>query len=60
METATKFVNSLKAKDYPAAKVISKDDKIRVSVFESPLKTVATAKLREVKKTYRDAWLYKN
>jgi hypothetical protein len=60
METATKFVNSMKAKDYPDARVIAKDGKIRVSVFESPLKTVATAKLREVKKTYRDAWLYKN
>ena len=60
METAAKLVNSLKEKDYPGAKVITKDDKIRVSVFESSSKPEVMAKLKEVKKTYRDAWLYKN
>jgi len=60
LESATTLVNALKIKGYPDAKVIAKDDKIRVSVFESPVKTVAAAKLREVKRTYRDAWLFKN
>jgi hypothetical protein len=60
MEAATKLANTLKSKDYPDAKVITAGDKIRVSVFESPVKTTATAKLREVKRTYRDAWLFKN
>ncbi|MEI7661135.1 MAG: CAP domain-containing protein [Bacteroidota bacterium] len=60
MEAATRLVNSLKAKDYPDARVIHKDDKVRVSVFESPFKPVVTAKLREVKQTYKDAWLFKN
>ncbi len=58
-DAAGKLVNSLKAADYPGAKVLRQDDKIRVSVFESPSKPEATAKLREVKKTYKDAWLLK-
>jgi len=43
-------VNTLKAKGYPDARVLSKDEKIRVSVFESSSKPIAMTKLREVKK----------
>ena len=60
MEVATKLVNTMKVKDFPDAKVITKDEKIRISVFQSPTKSVAMTKLKEVKKTYKDAWLYKN
>ena len=59
MSAATKLVTTLKATEYPDARVITRDEKIRVSVFESPSKPVVTAKLKEVKKTYTDAWLYK-
>ncbi|MEI7895595.1 MAG: CAP domain-containing protein [bacterium] len=60
LEAANKLAETLKAGDYPDANVLSRDDKIRVSVFQSPDKAAATAKLREVKKTvYKDAWLLK-
>ena len=60
LEVATKLVNTLKAENFPDAKVIARDEKIRVSVFESTSKTVVMTKLREVKKIYKDAWLYRN
>ncbi|MEI6684100.1 MAG: CAP domain-containing protein [Bacteroidota bacterium] len=59
MDAATKLVGALKVQEYPGAKVITRDDKIRVSVFESTSKPEVMTKLKEVKKTYKDAWLYK-
>ncbi len=59
LEVSTKLVNTLKAGAYPAAKAIEKDGKYRVSVFESPDRATVTAKLKGVKKTYKDAWLLK-
>ena len=59
LAAANRLAAELRAGDYPAATVITKDDKIRVSVFDSPVKTIAVAKLREIKKRYRDAWLFK-
>jgi hypothetical protein len=59
LEAAGKLVNTLRSGEYPDAKVLEKDNKIRVSVFESPDKPTASAKLKEVKKIYKDAWLLK-
>ncbi len=59
MEAAAKLVNTLKVQEYPDAKVITRDDKIRISVFESSSKPEVMTKLKEVKKTYKDAWLFK-
>jgi hypothetical protein len=59
LKAANTLVNSLKTDQYPDAKVLVKDDKIRVSVFESADKATAMTKLKEVKKTYKDAWLFK-
>ena len=59
MDVATKLVNTLKSQEYPEAKVITRDNKIRISVFESSSKPEVMAKLKEVKKTYKDAWLFK-
>ncbi|MCX6307067.1 MAG: CAP domain-containing protein [Bacteroidetes bacterium] len=58
-EAADKLVGVLRLGEYPGAMVQEKDGKLRVSVFESPDKTLVMTKLKEVKKTYRDAWLLK-
>lgn len=58
-EAAAKFVSELQGIGYAMAKVLNQDGKVRISAFESPDKTVVTAKLREIKRTYRDAWLLK-
>ncbi|MFZ4521521.1 MAG: CAP domain-containing protein [Bacteroidales bacterium] len=59
LEAANKLVNQLISGDYPLARVLDKDGKIRVSAFESTNKTTVMAKLKEVKGTYKDAWLLK-
>lgn len=59
IDAANKLVATLKAAEYPAARVLDADNKIRVSVFESSDKAAAMAKLKEVKKIYKDAWLLK-
>lgn len=59
-EAATKLLSKLRAEGYPDARVLERDGKIRVSVFESADKTSAMIRLKEVKKTYKDAWLLKN
>jgi len=60
LEAARKLVEELKAGGYPDALVLDKDNKIRISVFSSTDKSIATRKLKEVKQTnYKDAWLLK-
>jgi hypothetical protein len=56
---AKELVNSLKNKEYPEAKVLETEGKIRISVFESSDKASAMTKLKEVKRTVKDAWLLK-
>jgi hypothetical protein len=58
-EASEKLVATLKAGSYPGARVLEKDGKLRVSVFESHDRNEVTSKLREVKKTYKDAWMLK-
>jgi len=59
LDASEKLASTLRAGGYPGAKVLENDGKIRVSVFETTDKALVMAKLREVKKTYKDAWLLK-
>jgi hypothetical protein len=59
MESANKMVKTMRAGQYPDAKVLETNGKIRVSAFESPDKAVVMIKLKDVKKIYKDAWLLK-
>ena len=58
-EAAAKFATELQGTGYPFTKVLNEGGKVRISAFESPDKPTVTAKLREIKRTYRDAWLLK-
>jgi hypothetical protein len=57
---ARKMLDGIKAKGFPDAKILQFGNKIRISVFESISKTEAEARLAEVKKIYKDAWMLKN
>jgi hypothetical protein len=59
MDQADKVIATLKTKGYENPRVLEKDGKARISVFETTDKTAAMARLREIKKTSRDAWLLK-
>jgi len=56
---ADKLVVKLKAEGFPAATILEKNGKIRISVYTSNNRTDALTKLRDVKKTFKDAWLLK-
>jgi len=58
-EKANELVNMLKSKGHPNAKLIEKNGKNNVSLLDSPDKPAITVILKEVRKTYRDAWLLK-
>jgi hypothetical protein len=60
LSEARRLLDGIKAKGFPDAKIIQFGNKIRISVYESISKTEAEAKLSEVKKVYKDAWLLKN
>ena len=55
-----KFIIFYTEKGYPATKSLEHEGKARISIFETFDKAEAMAKLKEVKRTYRDAWLMKN
>ena len=59
LDMAKKAVTELKAKGYTNVRIIDRDNKIRVSVGEFSIKEEADNTLREVRKTYKDAWLLK-
>lgn len=54
-----KTAESLKSQGYTDAKILEKDNKFRVSIMEFDLKAKAESALREVQKTFKDAWLLK-
>jgi hypothetical protein len=58
-KTAQAMADTLRVNTYPQAKVLDQDGKIRLSVYDSPDKAAIMAKLKDVKRTYRDAWLMK-
>lgn len=54
-----KTAESLKSQGYTDTKILEKDKKFRVSIMEFDFKAKADSALREVKKTFKDAWLLK-
>jgi hypothetical protein len=54
-----KTAENLKSQGYAEAKILEKDQKYRVSIMEFDSKEKADSALREVKKSYKDAWLLK-
>lgn len=59
LETASKMIPKLVTEGFPSAKVLEKEGKARISVFESSNKTETMNKLKEIKKKFKDAWLLK-
>ncbi len=53
------LASELVVKGYKDAKVLVKDNKVRVSILEVNKKSEADSALREVKKIYKDAWIYR-
>jgi len=60
MATASKLIPKLISEGYPDAKILEKEGKARVSVFESANKMETNQKLKEIRKQYKDAWILKN
>ena len=58
-EKSRKFSEELITKGYKDAKVLINGNKVRVSIMEFREKPSADSALKEVKKSFRDAWIYK-
>ena len=58
-EKSKRFAEELIAKGYKDAKVLAWENKVRVSIMEFREKDSADSALREVKKLYMDAWIYR-
>jgi hypothetical protein len=56
---SNQLASDLLAKGYKDAKVMVKNNKVRVSILEVSDKSAADSALREIKKIYKDAWIYK-
>jgi len=56
---AEKVVEQLKSNQYNQARIIQNGGKIRVSLFDTSDRDEALRLLKEAKKLYKDAWLYK-
>jgi hypothetical protein len=56
---SNQLASQLVVKGYKDAKVLVKGNKVRVSILEVNSKSEADSALREVKKTYKDAWIYR-
>jgi hypothetical protein len=59
LEKSRQFSAELISKGYKDAKVLIKENKARVSIMEFREKQAADSALREVKKLYKDAWIYR-
>lgn len=58
-DVAEKTVKTLAVQGYPNAKILEKDGKARISVYESSDRIDVMAKLKEVKRKFKDAWMLK-
>jgi hypothetical protein len=54
-----KVLDDLKTQGNSQAKILGKDNKLRVSIQDYGIKSAADSALREVKKVYKDAWILK-
>ena len=57
-EKSRKFSSELILKGYKDAKVLISGTKVRVSIMELKEKSAADSALLEIKKIYKDAWIY--
>ena len=58
-QAALRFAEELKTKGYPDATVLTGSGKIRISAFGPADKPAASMKLKEIKKNFPDAWLFR-
>jgi cell division septation protein DedD len=54
-----RFLKDLQSKGYSASRLLEKNGKQRVSIMEFQDKSKADSALRQVKKTWQDAWILK-
>ena len=54
-----RFLKDLQSKGYTDSRILAKNGKLRVSIMEFPDKSSADSALRQVKKTWLDAWILK-
>ncbi len=52
-------LEDLKSQGYRDAKILEKEDKVRLSIMEFKVKASADSALREIRKNYKDAWILK-
>ena len=52
-------MEDLRSLGYQEAKILERENKYRVSILEFDMKVKTDSALREVRKTYKDAWLLK-
>lgn len=57
---ADKIIKFYTDKGFSTVRFLPNEGKGRISVFETSDKATAMAKLKEIKRTYKDAWLLKN
>ena len=60
LKDTTKIMKLYSEKGFTNVKSFEKDGKARISVFETRNRAEATAKLKEIKAKYREAWLLKH
>ncbi len=60
IDVASKLIPKLISEGYSAAKILEKDGKARISVYESVNKSETMIQLQVIKKKYKNAWLLKN
>jgi len=54
-----RYLKDLQSKGYTDSRILAKNGKLRVSIMEFPNKSSADSALRQVKKTWLDAWILK-
>ena len=54
-----RFLKDLQAKGYSSSRLLERNGKLRVSIMEFPDKSQADSALRQIKKTWPDAWILK-
>jgi len=59
LKEATKLVQQLTVKGYSQARVLQSEEKIRISLYDTADRDEALRLLKEAKKLYPDAWLFK-
>ncbi len=59
MAEMKKSLSTIISQGYPEAKLLDRNNKLRLSIMDFSEKGKADSALREVKKTFKDAWLFR-